>query len=293
VIRLAGSLGLPDEERLRLEAAGAPVPADQPGHRLVIGVVGPDGSVLDDPYVSRITSAVAQVSGPGGVGVSLQWLPLHDHRALARLGEDRSVRGLLLVNTTHDTLAALPARLRRRTSSIGWGDLDVASFAVDNEAGFDALIGHLHAAGRRSVVAVAGPRWMGCAGPARAYLRRTVQAGLPVRVVAGGFGMAAGRRAAEEILRRWPDTDAVVAPSDATALGVLAALRQHGVDVPGDVAVTGFDDAPLLAATSALTTATHPADDIARDAARYLLAAPEARPTATTYPSHLVVRQTA
>lgn len=292
VMRLAGSLGLPDEERLRLEAAGAPVP-DGTGNRLVIGVIGLDGGVLEDPYVGRVTAAVAQVAGAEDVGVSLRWLPLGGGEALGRLDEDRGLRGLLLVNTTDAVLSALPDRLRRRTCSIGFGLPDVASFDVDNEGGFDVLVGHLHAAGRRAVAMVAGPRWLPCAGRSvRAYRRRTAQAGLPVRVVAGGFGVPEGRRATEEILRRWPDTDAVVACTDATALGVLAELRHRGVDVPGDIAVTGFDDAPLVAAASpGLTTSTHPVGEIAGDAARYLLRLPAADPAETTYPTRLVLRQ--
>ena len=38
---------------------------------------------------------------------------------------------------------------------------------------------------------------------------------------------------------------AIVCANDQTALGVMSALRRHGIDVPGQVAVTGFDDIPL------------------------------------------------
>ena len=38
---------------------------------------------------------------------------------------------------------------------------------------------------------------------------------------------------------------AIACANDQTALGVVYALRQHGLDVPGDVAVTGFDDIPV------------------------------------------------
>jgi LacI family transcriptional regulator len=38
---------------------------------------------------------------------------------------------------------------------------------------------------------------------------------------------------------------AIVCANDQTALGVMSALRKHRVDVPGRVAVTGFDDIPL------------------------------------------------
>ena len=65
----------------------------------------------------------------------------------------------------------------------------------------------------------------------------------------GDFSAAAGLAGAVEALDRWPDTDALVACCDAAALGALTALRRRGLDVPGDVAVTGFDD--ILAAAHA------------------------------------------
>jgi LacI family transcriptional regulator len=36
-----------------------------------------------------------------------------------------------------------------------------------------------------------------------------------------------------------------VCANDQSAIGVLHALAQHGISVPGDVAVTGFDDIPV------------------------------------------------
>ena len=43
--------------------------------------------------------------------------------------------------------------------------------------------------------------------------------------------------------RRLPEV--IICANDQTALGVLAELREHGIDVPGQVAVTGFDDLPM------------------------------------------------
>jgi LacI family transcriptional regulator len=39
--------------------------------------------------------------------------------------------------------------------------------------------------------------------------------------------------------------DAIACANDQTALGVVHSLGQHGISVPGDVAVTGFDDIPV------------------------------------------------
>ena len=52
---------------------------------------------------------------------------------------------------------------------------------------------------------------------------------------------------------------AIVCANDQTALGVMSALRKHGIDVPGRVAVTGFDDIPLARhLRTSLTTVRQP-----------------------------------
>jgi LacI family transcriptional regulator len=52
---------------------------------------------------------------------------------------------------------------------------------------------------------------------------------------------------------------AIVCANDLTALGVMSALRRHGIGVPGQVAVTGFDDIPLARhLRTSLTTVRQP-----------------------------------
>ena len=56
---------------------------------------------------------------------------------------------------------------------------------------------------------------------------------------------------------------AIVCANDQTALGVMYALAHHGVDVPGDVAVTGFDDIPMARhLRPQLTTVRQPIQEI-------------------------------
>jgi len=64
-----------------------------------------------------------------------------------------------------------------------------------------------------------------------------------------------GYAACQELLSREVAFDAICAASDLIAIGALRALRERGLRVPHDVAVTGFDDIPLAASVSpALTT---------------------------------------
>ncbi|MGV9371160.1 LacI family DNA-binding transcriptional regulator [Micromonospora tulbaghiae] len=264
------------------------------GVRLVVAVVGRDDTVLDDPYVHRVVSAASRVCAPHGVGVALEWLPLADPSGLARLGADRGVCGVILVNTTRAALDAVPPRLRGRVVSIGQGSPTVPSFDVDNAGGAGEVLRHLYATGRRRIVMVTGPRWLSCAERSVTTYRELMrESGSPERLVTGDFTTAQGGRAALEALRRWPDADAVYAASDATAFGVIAALRGRGVRVPHDVAVAGFDDLPYAAISSPpLTTATHPVDRIAAAAATAVLTRAPAAPS-TAFPSTLVTRESA
>ncbi|MEU1248010.1 LacI family DNA-binding transcriptional regulator [Micromonospora arida] len=264
------------------------------GVRLVVAVLGASDAVLDDPYVHHVVGAAARVCTPAGVGVALYWLPFGDPRSLDQLDGDRSVCGVILVNTTEELLAAVPRSLRGRVVSIGVGSATVPSFDVDNAAGSEAVLRHLYASGRRRIAMVTGPRWLPCAQrPVQTYRRLMAEAGLPERILPGDFKAARGRTAAGEALHRWPDIDAIYAISDDTALGVIAGLRDAGARVPADVAVAGFDDIPLAGMTApALTTASHPVGRIAAAAATALLDGRPAAPV-TLFPSALVARASA
>src|SRR5215211_6919824 len=79
-----------------------------------------------------------------------------------------------------------------------------------------------------------------------------------------------GERAAAALLELSPRPTAILCASDVLAFGVIDALRARGLDVPGDVSVTGFDDVPAAAQTG-LTTVRQPLVDKGREAGRLLL----------------------
>lgn len=148
---------------------------------------------------------------------------------------------------------------------------------VDNEGGAHAATTHLLTRGRRCVAVVTGPRDLVAARDRLAGARRACrEAGRPLPdalVRRGDFTREAGEAAAAALLARRPDLDAIVAPSDLAAAGVLRAVQGSGRRVPDDVAVTGFDDAPIATTvTPALTTVHQDPARLGEELVRLLLA---------------------
>jgi LacI family transcriptional regulator len=76
---------------------------------------------------------------------------------------------------------------------------------------------------------------------------------------------------AERLLAATPRPTAIVCSTDLLALATMHTALRLGLDVPGDVAVCGFDDFPFSQFTHpALTTVRIPAYDMGREAARIL-----------------------
>lgn len=244
------------------------------GTRVLIASVTPHGVTALDPcaYLDRVVSTTAQLVTAYGMSVSLRPMPLDDERVLDQLARDRDLAGVVLVNAHARMLEQVSRRMPGRVVSIGAGAAGVPLVDIDNRHSTSVLTEHLLDAGRRRIVFVSGPTRVSCTSRAReGYAEVMVAAGLPVRIVPAAFTHAGGRAACDFALRRWPDIDAVIGSCDDSAMGIIESLRHHGLRVPEDVAVTGFDDLPI-ARYAELTSVTHPVEAIASAAVHRLLA---------------------
>lgn len=86
------------------------------------------------------------------------------------------------------------------------------------------------------------------------------------------FSLPSGYEAMEYLLKHSPDITAVFAMSDLMALGAIRALRDHGLCVPQDISVTGFDGIALgQYSVPRLTTIRQNMGQLAQRSARILL----------------------
>ncbi|MFC8680144.1 LacI family DNA-binding transcriptional regulator [Microbacterium ureisolvens] len=121
--------------------------------------------------------------------------------------------------------------------------------AARQESGAALAVSHLVALGHRRIGRVAGPEeWLEALSRDTGTLRALAEAGLePGPSWRGDWTAAAGAALAPEIaaaVRAPGGPTAVAAANDQMALGLIAGLREAGLDVPGDVSIVGFDDNP-------------------------------------------------
>jgi LacI family transcriptional regulator len=169
---------------------------------------------------------------------------------------------LVVVQSDHD--GGVGAAHRPRSGSI----------RTDDESGMEQAVRHLVSTGHREVV------YLGCGGRATNRLRqaaveRTLRemADRPARTIALPEEAWRDPASVAAALGDRPP-DAVVCYDDKLALALLDGLRWRGLDVPRDVAVTGFDDIPFARlANPRLTTVATPVAEMGRLAAHSLVAA--------------------
>ncbi len=122
---------------------------------------------------------------------------------------------------------------------------DLPRVGVDQALGARLAVQHLIALGHRTIAHLAGPADWFDARVRRDEWRASLEAaGLPVPpLIEGDWRAQSGYDATEAILAI-PGVTAVFAANDQMALGLIHGLSDHGLSIPGDLSVVGFDDIP-------------------------------------------------
>ena len=199
--------------------------------------------------------------------------------AFERLLRERRVDGLLIASASTDeavvrTLAraGLPFVLvNRRVGRVG------PSVTVDDVGGMKIGVEHLISLGHRRIAYIGGPSDADTARRRLAGFRvamRGARLRAPAaRVSEAPFDEEGGFRAMVELLERRPRPTAVAVWSLAAAVGALAAARERGVHVPGDLSIVAFHDAPMASYLDPpLTTVRMPLREMAERGVECLLA---------------------
>jgi LacI family transcriptional regulator len=135
---------------------------------------------------------------------------------------------------------------------------------------------HLLALGHRRIAFINGHPGHTASGQRfRGFMEGMTEAGVEVsanQVAQGFFTYRSGLEAAEKLLGNGFNPTAIFACNDDMAAATIAVAHRKSLDVPGDIAIAGFDDTPLATMIwPELTTVHRPIADMAREAVRLLI----------------------
>lgn len=152
----------------------------------------------------------------------------------------------------------------------------VTSVGSTNFAGGLAATQHLLGLGHRRIAYVGGPVTAGCNRARMHGYRAAMEAEevpvLPGYLRTGRFLYEDGEREGLALLDLPEPPTAVFAASDETAAGVLEAARSHGLRIPAELSVVGFDDTQVAQLVSPqLTTVRQPLPEMGAVALRTAL----------------------
>jgi LacI family transcriptional regulator len=152
----------------------------------------------------------------------------------------------------------------------------IPSFVVDNYGGARTLVEHLLQIGHRRIAYITGSDYTSDNAERLRGLRDVLhEHGLTLPdayIVPGDYHPGSGYEAMKSLLDLPEPPEAVFAANDQMAADAIQVACEHGLSVPEDIAVVGFDDISLARYTNPpLTTVAQPAYELGYQAAAYAL----------------------
>lgn len=273
----------------------------------IIGLLFPDlgqsGAAEEQSplYVDEVIRGAERVATLAGEAVLIAAVRAASGRALAYSVAGK-VEGLAIMarSLSDKDIAAIARSVPVVLLSTKPGRSALDHVAVDNRAGARELTTHLiETHGYRDLAFVSGP--VGSPDSAERFVgfcEALASAGVPQPgepAADGGFTEEGGAKAMRLLLSQGLRARAVVFGNDEMAIGALGVLREASLQVPGDVAITGFDDIAIARhVVPSLTTVRQPMRELGEQAVQLLfsrLREPASSRRAILLSTHLVVRE--
>ncbi|MBB3930667.1 LacI family repressor for deo operon, udp, cdd, tsx, nupC, and nupG [Kaistia hirudinis] len=239
---------------------------------------------IGNSFFTPVLNALEEVFSEAGYGVLIGYARNSPRREThyARVIRAGQVDGVLVVtgNIPRDeAFVQIPGSvpISLMFSEVPGTD-EFSVFDVDNRAAAAAMVRHLIGQGHRRIAHIAGAdASLEARERSAGYCDALREAGLPVDPAllwrgATNYDFGSGERAAPRFFALADKPTAVFAAADEMAFGFMRALKNQGLDIPGDVSVAGFDDTEYAVHYDpALTTMRQPRTELGTLAARDLL----------------------
>lgn len=259
--------------------------------------------IVSSYYAGKIINGVALAASRLQVDILLHITDRFDHRGWldSSLLDRDFIEGIIFGEIDNDLnpvkkaiKAGMPTIVLNNSLNepINW-------VAIDNYRATREVVDHLIDLGHRRIATIAGDP-MTQAGLMRndAFQDALKAAGIEIPktyLTRGDFMRTPARQAAQKLLRLKERPTAVFAASDVMAMEMIDVAREHGIKVPQELSVVGFDDNSLnMTSPVRLTTVYQPLIEMGRLGLEHLYLISRGKavlPMKTLLPAKLVVRQ--
>jgi len=206
---------------------------------------------LSDPFMMTMLALLAEALTAHGYSMQLARVDQCSEDWIEQLMRSRHADGILMLGQSH-AHQSMDAAAREGWPMVVWGSRiegqSYVSVGSDNRQGGELAVRYLIDTCHRRIAFVGddelpeiAPRFAGY----RAMLDGHGLAFDPRLHVRCAFLSEHGYQVTRAMLKKTAPPDAIFAAADVLALGAIRALVDHGLRVPQDVAVVGFDDLPL------------------------------------------------
>jgi LacI family transcriptional regulator len=152
----------------------------------------------------------------------------------------------------------------------------IISFSIDNFQGSYSVVQHLIDHGYKNIAMITGPENNTDAlerqrGYEEALIKNEIVIN-PAHIIPGDFSIRSGYFGFTRLMNQRVKPRAIFAANDMIAFGIYEAAAHSKIQIPGDVAVVGFDDILLSRVVSPRLTTVHvPIVELGSRAMQYLL----------------------
>lgn len=258
-----------------------------------------------NPFYSYVLAGAERECARHNIGLMYASIEVDaNSRAVALPGIllDQRVDGAIIVGAfLEETISEIRRQAGQHVVLVDAYTLDQAAYdsvLIDNPKGAYNAVNYLIENGHRNIGLIGShPQSYPSIRERRAgYLRALQEHGLPTTYIEDTLlDRFEAYEATLRLLRRAPEVTAIFACNDNVAIGVMNAVQELGLTIPGDISVIGFDDIDLAQeVTPALTTVHVDKVLLGAMAIRMLRDRAESpeRPTlTTTLSTQLIVRE--
>lgn len=261
----------------------------------IIGLVIPS---IENPFFTQFSGAVERTADAYGYKVVLFNTDgeIEKEKNMLQMLSAMNADGIILTTSSEGVDSdiencTIPVVVTDRLTAQKGAD---AYVHCDHYRGGRMAAEHLISNGCRRIVCMRGKqdissareRYLGCKEVCNEH-------GIDLRVVDCDYSFEAGIQAAEQMIKKYPDMDGIVACNDIVAISAYKVLHQKGIEVPGQIQIIGYDNIRLAELmTPELTTIAQPIEQIGKMAVELVVKHEEKDEKEYILQPKLIIRET-